>query len=374
MDASQDYLAPVDVQTAPEGARRLHGNVNDAVPALPISQSPHLAGVIDVRARVSFDSLASIAANTVIVARSEADPNRSWQATIGNAANSYRLSFTYWPTGLAASSALRTAIGTPTLTDGGVTWLRWVFTPDNGAAGNDFAAYQSADGITWSQIGATVTTATAATIYNATSAYYKLAGGAVFGTPMSLYEVQVRDGLNGPNVVPALPEHWDRYSSSAPSAAVQGSPLLTLVNASHPGANIAYLVNAARLKKMTPNYGQTLAVLSAGHNQSTSNGQGLLAEYDAWRQAVAAQLPNVPIVSVTQNPEHPAAATGSPANHAKRRLDLLRYGQANRVEVVDTFGAFLETADWQTALLQGDGIHPSVAGSQVWATELLSRF
>lgn len=259
-----------------------------------------------------------------------------------------------------------TVIGSPTATDGDTLWMRWVFNPNDGAGNRTLAAYQSPDGVTWTQIGATVTTAGAVTLFDNSTVGYSL-GGEAAGTNApgaTIYEVQIRDGLNGPSVVPLLPDLWPPNAvSTANTVAVTGAPVLTFVNGSHPGANLAYWSDTARLDKATPPLGQKATLVSLSHNQGVSFGADFLTAYESLRTAVEARLPGAPTVVITQNPQK-AASVGA-NQHAQRRLDLIGHARQKGLGLIDTYRAFLDYGDWATDLMSDD-IHPNAAGEDLW--------
>jgi hypothetical protein len=55
------------------------------------------------------------------------------------------------------------------ITDGAVKWVRATLDVDNGASGNDIKFFLSDDGVTWTQLGSTVTTAGVASLFNSTA-------------------------------------------------------------------------------------------------------------------------------------------------------------------------------------------------------------
>lgn len=85
------------------------------------------------------------------------------------------------------------------IADGTRKWIRVTFNGDNGAAGHDVKFWTSPDGITWTQLGTTVTTAGTGTIFNS-SVVYEL--GARQQTTQvltgNIYEVRLFKGLQGP--------------------------------------------------------------------------------------------------------------------------------------------------------------------------------
>lgn len=93
--------------------------------------------------------------------------------------------------------------------DGDKFWLRVVHDVNNGAAGYDVKFYTSDDGTTWTQLGSTVTTATATTIFSSASNVITLGGEGTAATYVGkVYEVRVYSTIGGTtNLVD--PEPWD---------------------------------------------------------------------------------------------------------------------------------------------------------------------
>jgi hypothetical protein len=366
-DATQQYAAPTTIQTGTAGARYLDCSTGSTTRRLDTSVTTHpTSGVLDVRVKVSLTDWTP-AANVNFCGRSASDPNRSWYC--GLFAGSGNPFFSFTPNGLGASMVTKNLGVTTGFVDGSTNWLRYVFIPDNGASGYDFKVYTSADGVTWTQLGSTVTTAGATALYNNTATAYEVGGvaGAVNST-LKVYEVQIRDGVDGPNLVPALPDLWPRNNSSG--VLVAGAPVLTIVNGSHTGAPISYLGDATRLPKMTPDYGQLVTFLSDQHNETTWQGPAWIAKYDTWRQQVEAQVPGSPVIILTQNPKTNADTWYREG--AARRLDLIAYARSKSIDYIDTYQAFLD-AGWPGNLM-ADAIHPNAAGQLVWRDAILNRF
>jgi hypothetical protein len=131
-----------------------------------------------------------------------------------------------------------------------VNWVRCVFTPDNGSAQNTTQFYTSSDGVTWTQLGSTLTAGGAVTLYqpptqtDATHQYmgYEIGGrgltAVVAASGTNFYEIEIRNGLNGALVAPRYAEHW--YKGTATNSTLSGAPILTILNGSVSGANISY--------------------------------------------------------------------------------------------------------------------------------------
>lgn len=365
-DATQQYAAPITIQTGTAAARYLDCATGTTGRRLDPTVTTHVSGPLDVRVKVNVTDWTP-ASSVNFCGRTSTDPNRGWY--VGILATSGNPFFAFTPTGLAANLVVKSATASTGFADGSTNWLRYVFIPDNGASGYDVKFYTSADGITWTQLGSTVTTAGATALYNNSAIGYEC-GGVAGGTSsgLDLYEVQIRDGIDGPNIVPALPDLWPRYSSAG--ATIAGAPILTIVNGSHPGAAIAYLGDATRLPKMTPDYGQLVTILSDSHNETLYVGPAWTAKYDTWRAAVETNVPGSPIVILTQNPETSGFTWYQ--EHARRRVELLGYARQKHIDVIDTYQAFLD-ASWPGALMT-DTVHPNTAGQIVWRDAILRRF
>ena len=361
-DTTQAYAAPTVVQTGTAGPLAMVVASGTQARRMAASVSPHIAGAIDVRVKMSLTDWTPAVAHTPI-GKTDVAGLRGWYCGINNTASGNRPYFTFSTDGTALTTM--TVIGSPAVTDGATIWMRWVFVPDNGAGSRTLSAYQSNDGVTWTQIGATVTTAGAVTVFNNTTAGYAL-GGESYGANASgatIYEVAILDGIDGANVVPALPDLWTPHTTATASTTpVTGARVLTILNGSHPGANIAYWSDAPRLRKATPNFGQAAAILSLSHNQRVAFAAPFIAEYDAWRVQVETRLPAVPSVILTQNPETSAATNAT--QHAQRRRDLIALARQKGAGLVDTYQAFLDYGTWDPDLML-DTIHPNPAGSAV---------
>jgi len=131
---------------------------------MSVADNPPLdiAGDLDIQVKVALDDWTPSAENTL---------TSKW----GSGQLSYNLSagtdgklYFYWsPNGSSFTSKASTvATG---LTDGATKWVRVTFDVDNGASGNDIKFFTSDDGTTWTQLGATVTTAGIASIFNSTA-------------------------------------------------------------------------------------------------------------------------------------------------------------------------------------------------------------
>lgn len=262
-------------------------------------------------------------------------------------------------------------------------WVRATLKADNGASGNDVKFYSSTDGATWTQLGTTQTTAGVTTVFQPTAWPFEFGSRNLGGEPLTagsqVYEVQIRDGIDGPLLCPPNPCAWllPTISGGGFTGTMNGAPVLDVFNGSKPGADLVYLNNSTRLPKMLPLVGPVVVFLSDSHNENAVTGPQFLNTYKAWVDATKARYLGVPLIALTQNPEQAPATYFK--QQAKRRPEIMALGASQGVDVIDTYGAFISDPRGLNALLNSDGIHPtnaagSNAGSQLWRDTVLAVY
>lgn len=222
------------------------------------------------------------------------------------------------------------------------------------------------DGATWTQLGASVIWSGSTTALFASPGYFEVAANgwqpAAEGHAGRFYEVQIRDGVDGPMIAPASLEAWERYGDS--STTWGGAPTLYVLNASQSGSQISHHVAAGRVAKETPDYGQSVVIFNDGHNESSASGTAWIPPYEAWVTAVKDRLPNAAVNVIGQNPHLPTwgneAAYG--AEHRKRIMELAAAAGKNGWGFLNVYQAYLDDSRPLTDLISGDGLHPTQAG------------
>lgn len=131
----------------------------------PDSVALQITGDLDVRVHLAMDDWTP-AAGIAPVSQwlTAGGAQRAWTTRI-NTSGTVQL---YWsPDGATTLNAVSTAAVAPA--DGTPLWVRYAIDVDNGAAGRDIRFYTSTDGVSWTQLGATVTQAGVTSIFNSTA-------------------------------------------------------------------------------------------------------------------------------------------------------------------------------------------------------------
>lgn len=340
------------------------------------------SGNVDVRALVSFPNLVPSATQTIVSAgRKEVGGVQSnelqWQLRLHTSGNLYfrrSENGAAWQTDRISTVPLSSAASVDT-----PIWVRAVqeVTPGTGFT---VKFYTSPDGITWTQLGTTLTggsAATTATYQGVQGSYFEVGGDGwqPVASPFTggkVYEVQIRDGVDGPMVAPAAVERWERYGD--PATTYGGAPTLYVLNASRSGSDMSYHTDATRLKKETPDYGQVAAIFNDGHNETTKTGSLWLPPYEAWVSAVLDRLPNAAVIVVGQNPHTSAwanEATYGP-EHVTRIMELSAAAGNQGWAFANAYQAYLDDPRGLGVLVSADGLHPTQTGYQLSGDTLVS--
>lgn len=338
---------------------------------------------LDVRVKVALDDWTPAGLST-LVGRYGAAGARSWTLSLNPAGTRLQLD---WSTDGTATLALAPPPNLPIIADGGTKWVRFTLDVDNGAGGYTGTSYVSDDGVTWTQSGQTVTTTGTTSIYAGGTQDYEIGGRSITSqtAPGKYYEVQIRDGIDGPIRNPQPIDSWNRVIASdmLATSGFGGSPTLYVLNGSQPGADLVYLTDTVRLPKMFVPMPGALVFLNCSHNDRENVGTIYTAKMDAALTALRNRIGNTAVFCViTQNPQLPPIDLALALNNSRRRRDRLTWAARNALYSIDTYKAFLDDPRGAAALLKVDGIHPTVdtvdssaqTGSRLWADTVLAAF
>ena len=161
-----------------------------------------ILGDIDIACRVAINDwtprIASLGNDLVF--RDNGDPNRCFRFWVDPYG---RPSFTYYPTGSAASIITKTCTVATGFVDGAPYWLRVTLDVDNGSGGNDltfwWAPDSSSEPTVWYQLGAKITSTGVTSFANVTSGIS--IGGTSSAAAGKFYRTIVKNGISGTKVL-----------------------------------------------------------------------------------------------------------------------------------------------------------------------------
>jgi len=165
--------------------------VNDAAPL-------DITGDIDLRAKIAMDDWTD-SNQPYIIAKYESSGN---QISYGLRMMSSGVIRLVWTTD-GVTTINKDSTTAVAFTDGTVGWIRATLDVDNGATGNDVKFYTSTDGITFTQLGSTVTTAGITSIFSGSSAVFFSGINSNLSNVLAAkyYRAQILSGIDG---VPVL--------------------------------------------------------------------------------------------------------------------------------------------------------------------------
>ena len=158
----------------------------------PDSAALDVTGDIDLRVKVAMDDWTPSAVNYLVGKYNTS--NISYSLRLDAAGT---LALVYSTNGTATT--VRTSTVATGITDGATKWIRVTMDVDNGASGNDVKFWTSDDGLTWTQLGSTVTNAGVTSIYAGTAI---LEIGSIFAGTAGpargkFFRAQVLNGIGG---------------------------------------------------------------------------------------------------------------------------------------------------------------------------------
>jgi hypothetical protein len=163
--------------------------------SVPDEAALDITGDIDIRVRVAVDSWTSNN-NPVLINKYAVAGQQSFYLSL---LSSGVLRFVWSADG--TTDIIKNSTVATGISNGDVKWVRATLDVDNGASGNDVKFYLSDDGVTWSQLGSTVTTAGVTSIFSSTSVIRigrLLTFSALSG---KFYRAIVKDGIDGTTVL-----------------------------------------------------------------------------------------------------------------------------------------------------------------------------
>lgn len=160
--------------------------------SIPDSAELDIIGNIDIRVEAALDVWVGASNIQRLIGKHGASGNRSFLLSVNTNGT---LQF-IWYQGVTQNLATSTvAVSVP---NKNLMWVRVTLDVDNNASGNDVKFYTSFDGVTWTQLGATVTTAGVTSITTST-ANVEIGDNVSLSAPTSgrIYRAQILSGISG---------------------------------------------------------------------------------------------------------------------------------------------------------------------------------
>ncbi len=371
-DTNKCYDRPTNIQTGPNGASYLGlgGSLNDASQDVITDLS---GGDLDLRVKLAAADWTPSAISTILAKFQNAGA-RTFRFQL-NTTGALWFDWTTDGSTIQTTASSVTAVG---FTDGATGWVRVTLDVDNGSTQHEIKFYKSTDGVTWTQVGSTVTrSGTTSVFQSGTNAAWEIGGRGGSGELLAgrFYEVQIRSGIGDsfPLIAAPLATAWYDSGSTTPSTR-GGSPVLTLYNGSISGGAITANFSP-QVTKMVPPGRHVLAVISTGHNEGMAWGPPWMKRFNDFATLVAARA-SCPLVAVAQNPRISPATAQSIYAHKQRIGDLTGWAQQGVGRgLMNAYQAFVDDGRPLSDLVDAsDGIHPTSAGSLLWASVVESAF
>jgi len=161
----------------------------------PDTASVSVTGDIDIRVKVALNDWTPVQFNSFVSKYNATGNNKSYIFRTANA-SSGRLNFAWSPDGSTDLSANSTV--SPIVADGADLWVRVTMDCDNGAGSREVKFWTSSDGVTWAQLGATVTGA----VTTIDDGDQNLEVGAIINGTLhrvdgKIYYAELRNGIDG---------------------------------------------------------------------------------------------------------------------------------------------------------------------------------
>lgn len=382
-DTAQGWGANTRIQTGTAGDPYLatDGATNRIFQA---PDSTTLSPTGDISVRVKFQptgSWTALAADSELFNKFDIAGNRSWRFILKTNGT---LVFEHASDG----STLKTKQSTAAVgfASGALGWVRADLDVDNGASGYNVLFYTSPDGSTWTQLGSTVTTATATSVFDSTAVLMVGSrSGSGITQPGKIYQADFYSGITATPTLLASWQAGEMWRSATSGALtgydvagnlwtgnslalaqnITGAPTITIRNASVSGQALAYFTDVTRFAKI--NTGRVrLTFTSLSHNEGgTYNNGGDLyyTDFDAFLTQIVTLNPSTGVVVVGQNPKTSPQTTDQIHNHQDRIRALCELAGVRNHGWIDVYTAMISNT---ATYVSNDGIHPTTAGFAVW--------
>jgi lysophospholipase L1-like esterase len=267
------------------------------------------------------------------------------------------------------------------ITNGTIKWVRFTYVASSGL----ITFYTGNDGVNWTQLGAAVSATVTGTFVQISTKDYEIGskdgptlGGPGIDFPLTgnIYNVRIRQGINGPIMNQQSIESWYYYNSGGVSFA--GGQTLYIKNGSIPGATLTSLSNSTTLNKQLQDCQPNIIFISCSHNDLSSIDKTYFNAFTTYINSIKARNSLSTICILNQNPNASSAIFTEP--HGLRSKRLITYAQSNNISSIDTYAEFTKSSYGIEALTglpenaDGLGVHPNALGGSLWANTVFNYF
>jgi hypothetical protein len=143
-----------------------------------------------------------------------------------------------------------------------------------------------------------------------------------------------------------------------------GSHTLAVYNGSVSGQDEVY--SSTKIPAQIP-VAPHLIIVNYGHNKGTMSGGSYRAAFYDYMRRLSDYFPSTGLVCTAQNPERGDMPNATA--HLSRAQAIIDLCASEGYGLINATQAFLDTPNWDTTLILGDGIHPTDdLGSPLWAS------
>lgn len=276
------------------------------------------------------------------------------------------------------NEVINSDIPVPSSIDGSPLYLRVKYDADNGAGGNTTQFFVSTDGITFSKIGNDVVIAGIRNVYASTESLSFGARGSSSIFEGKIYSATLKNAndkvvasldlskATTPTTISINDEEDNLYTFYGDVILGTGSPLLTILNASHPGARFDYFTDSNVFNKISSNDIDALFI-NLSHNEGIKS--NLDTEIISLLNLVYDKSPDVNVILSSQNPQKTPSTISAIQAHKLRNESISIFAQKNKFGFIDAYSAL--SSDVETNVYT-DGVHPTAAGSEIWAATAMN--
>lgn len=379
-DSAQGYGLPQTIQSGTTEASLAFVGLSHYI-VIPDSAQISVTGDIAMMVDIALTDWTPAANNPALVTKFAAAGQRSYRFYVEQTTG--LLVFTWYPDGTTGKT-VKSSVA-PTVADGGRLRVGVELDVDDGAGSHAVRFYVGTGLNGWTQLGTTQVAAGGGTtsVFDSTT---QLALGSRSDTNADCWTGTFYTGalLSGmlqtgkvvagydPGLYPAQQGNQLLRGTAGGSWSPIGvpvitySPMLLAYNGSKSNMAIAYSADPTRLALQTPIEPQ-LFFISYGHNQTG----GVLAEWDSLATQVQTRYPLCPIVAVAQSPQKSPRLATQIARQAQIAAEVAQVASLRGYALLDAYTAL--SADLATYVMT-DGVHPTTAGSAVWAAEAQKMF